>query len=1052
MRHLCLLLPLFAHALPADADGDGWPDAEERAKGFDPQSATSHPPAPRYAPIDLGAVAAQGMPCALSPTGHRVLTDKGRRWSWQLGWQALGAPVDLQVFYDVIRADGAVLGRVDGLLDGEWGGEVRLWDASGVSQPVNGTRHSYLVPNDPAARTWQFTPLRWLRGEDCLFAAVPITLDPEPPLCDVLVASPAGAPRPSGRLADTRTVADGSGGRWVRVRVADGSTCWHLEGFGRAGELGADVEPLAFSYDGALVSRFRGRLHWHASLEAEPVPLAGEAERVALTCDDAGAPVAVELGGTGHVWALDAPGPCDRLVDLVDMEEPWLDLKAVAVDDHGAILAVGSRIRADRLRRDAEGLPLRSGMAPSDCEARIVLLLPMRVRCDHDRAVDADGLRARLPMDDQGGTPPARPLRLWLNDDRDAGDWTDDPDSDLPGAALPSPPNFLRPSVGGMSDLVDWFPICLRLGRAAADLPPFRVRLLAANLPVNAIESGLSVARSAQYLQRETGACHGPGLNQSLAAASKSMPRQGGLALSEAFAHSMASRADGGEGVFLVEGRAAGDALVWVCLVRAEAPLDRTPSEAETLARAPLRLLVAPVEGFYRQWEARDTRPTRAEEPVAMPDRLCPAPWVVFVHGFNVDRSRGRAWGAEIFKRLYQAGSRGRFISFRWFGDQGAANYAMAVECAPAAADRLAEQVRRLEGEIPGRPWVLLGHSLGAYVVALSGRERLGGAVQLGHIVLVDAALPSEALDVRAPERVADYVDGDGRQARELMLPLDGPWRAAPPWSWPEACASAWAQLFPPDDLRSTCAWRGRLPMGAPVLNLYSRSEDVLMPAPADPERWPGLLDTSDHGAWIYAETHKGRLQARLVNSDQAQGGWGLSAHSYRRAGVLTSSPPGRRPSLLRSAPLFSAFRLDAALLSAATGPGSQGSRTVARRVAGTAGMGARASVPAELGWTVRDELLAHAIPALSNPAGSVPVAGAVNFRMDGVEGIDPPCGALRPFPLGWPRGLETTSYLPSPAFVWRHSDWKNIAFPYVHPAFAWIGRSAGLTLPEDMP
>ena len=66
LHPLCVFLPLLVHALPADLDGDGWPDAEERAKGFDARSAASRPPAPRYAPVDLGSVEAHGRPLAIS--------------------------------------------------------------------------------------------------------------------------------------------------------------------------------------------------------------------------------------------------------------------------------------------------------------------------------------------------------------------------------------------------------------------------------------------------------------------------------------------------------------------------------------------------------------------------------------------------------------------------------------------------------------------------------------------------------------------------------------------------------------------------------------------------------------------------------------------------------------------------------------------------------------------------------------------------------------------------------------------------------------------------
>jgi len=1055
MRRLCLLLPLLVHALPADADGDGWPDVEERAKGFDPRASTSRPPAPRYAPVDLGTVEEHGLPAAISSERHHVLTESGRRWSWRDGWERLAAPADGLASYDAIRADGAVIGRVERAEGCDFGCELWWWDESGQSRPVDKTFRSYVAIDETAPFAWQYQPVGWLRGDDFLVSAKPSPDQIMPTAADVLVASPGGVPGPVWRLLDELTVADRSGGRWVRPSHASSQpVVWQLEGAGAAATLGPDVEPLAFSDEGGLVSRFRGRLYWHASLSAEPLPLTGDAGRVALTCDDAGEPVAVGLGASARVWSLDVPGPSDRLADLVDNEEPWLGFEAVAVDSHGTVLAVGARIRAERLRRDADGVPIKAGLSASDCEPHVVLLVPLRVRCDHDRAVDVDGLRSRFPMGETGCTPAARPLRLWLNDDHDEGDLSEDPQSDLPGARLATPPNCERLSVGGTSDLVDWFPVCLRLGAAAEDLPPFRVQLLGGALPVAAVETGMPIARAAQYLQRDFGPTHGPGLNQMLGEATKSSPGPAGIVLSEPFSRSMVGgRIFGnGEGTFLLEGREPGAALIWVCIVRASAPSDRAPSADDILLRAPLRVQVAPVETFYRQWDARSAALSSSAEPTALPDRLCRGPWLVFTHGFNVDPVLGRAWGAEIFKRLHQSGSRARFIAYRWFGDQGAANYAMAVECAPAAADRLAEQVRQLEATAPGHPWVLLGHSLGGYVTALAGRERLAGAAQVRQLVLVDAALPAEAIDPLASDRIADYAAGGGMPAGELMVPYAGPWRLTPPWNWPESRASRWASLYPADDLRSSCTWKGRLASGPAVLNVYSRTEDVLMPAPADAARQPGLLDVADHGSWIYQETHKGRWPVSVLNAQRAQAGWALSLQSVRTSRLLLSASTSRRQRLLRTTPLFSAFRLDAALTSPATGPNAQGSRAVARRIQGTVGLGSKSTIPTSLSWTVRDELLAHGIPALSPPAGSVPVAGVENYRMDGAGPADPPCGELRPFPLGWPRGIESPDYIGTRSLVWRHSDWKNIAFPYVHPTFACIGKSAGLTFSDATP
>jgi hypothetical protein len=522
MRHLCLLLPLLIHASPVDSDGDGWPDIEERAKGFDPKSTASFPPAPRYAVVDLGSLSQNGMPVALSSTGQRVLTASGRRWSWQSGWQQLALPSDVEVNYDIIRSDGAVIGRMEHFDALEPYGELWFWDSHGNGRSIPGTRRDYTVADLPGEESsWEFYPIKWLRADDFLARAIPLTIEMAPIPIDVLVASVVGAPRPVRRLSEASIAADGSGSRWVKPFLSvDGEAAeWRLEGAGSRATLCADAQPLALTEDGEMLTHYRHRLYWYASLATEPVPLSESngVKQAALTVDDAGEVIALSLGSSSLVWDLqDITKPPSRLVNLVEAEEMWVNFASVAADEHGAILAIGSRLKSAQVKRSSDGVLLTEGWGVGDVELRIVLLIPMRVRCDLERAVDASGLRLNFPMDDSGHTPAARPIRLWLNDDHDAGDWTDDPDSDVPGLVLPTPHNALQPRVGGRSDLVDWFPVCLRLGHAAQDLPPFRLRILSANLPINAVETSLPIVRATQYFQREFGWRHGPGLNQLL--------------------------------------------------------------------------------------------------------------------------------------------------------------------------------------------------------------------------------------------------------------------------------------------------------------------------------------------------------------------------------------------------------------------------------------------------------------------------------------------------------------------------------------------------------
>lgn len=1035
MRAL-LLVPLLAAATPVDRDGDGWPDAEETAKGFLPNDARSHPPAPRYAPADLGSVAEFGWPVAFSAERHQVLTDRGFRWSWVGGWERLAEPPRAeQVEHGVIRSDGAVLARVESSEEGVPTTSLWRWGASRVPVLVPGTLHRYVPDDNPAP--WLMRPLRWLRGESFLLAAEPIVLEPGPIGVDILVGDAAqGVPAPSRRHLSPSVIANGAGERWVAdFQSPDGT--WRLDGHAR--RLPEDIEPLAWSDDSAMVCRQKGALQLdEPGAPIWQLPFSSSVAKVALADAPGSLRSIVSLDASDAlVWDVDSPDretrPPELLIHLVDSDEGWTSLLPVAADDAGAILAVGQRPGAS---------------------LRIVLLVPFRVRADLPRRVDVSGLRSDFPLDDSGFTASSRPLFLWLNDDRDDGSVTPDPLADLPGQGADPRANLRRPTLGGLSDLSDWFPVALRLGAAAEDLPPFDIRLLGPAHLVNAVETSLPIARAAQHLQRDFGPAHGPSLDEPLAGATKSRAGAGGLGLSPAFSRrTVGPRLLGrGEGVFLVEGAAAGAGTIWVTLLRQGAALDQVPKASDILLRAPLRVTVAPVGDFHRAWDARSRSPSLPPPPPLDSPARSSAPWLIFVHGFNVGPDQGRAWGAEIFKRFHQAGSASPFIAYRWYGDQGAANYGSAVECAPAAADRLCQLMVALAKTNPGRPFVLIGHSLGAYVALLATESaRAPKGVAIRACVLVNAAIPAEALDPSAPFAPADYPEGLGLPLRHLMSPPGSAWRGASPYVLPQAQASGWASNFPSDDLRSTCRWIGRFPAPLPVINLYSRSEDVLSPPPAEDSRWPGVLAVADHGAWIYQEATKGRWPGRWVNPVRSQAGWALSPQASARTSILLRSGESAQLELLRQRPLFADYR-DKTLLHPRVGPSAPGSRSVARTSSVLRGVGS-APLPSGALWTLRDELLAHAIPALSPAAGCLPVSGARNYRMDGAGLHDPSSVELAPFPLGWPTGLEAVTHLDVPAPIWRHSDWRNVAYPYVHPAFALVVREAGLSeIPTSTP
>jgi hypothetical protein len=554
--------------------------------------------------------------------------------------------------------------------------------------------------------------------------------------------------------------------------------------------------------------------------------------------------------------------------------------------------------------------------------------------------------------------------------------------------------DFRDERVNGRADLLDFFPVWLDIGPPLDKIEELlgtggtiKIKLSHDADALNYVTTGLSTNNAGSYLVSEVA-----GL---ASAATRKITREG-TALPDAFVDSI--RADPAKGIILIEGRAATSSPLVLEIWR----------EGKKLVKLEMPLRVAPVEDFYRWLNIRAaaggavSRPSRIGTPSGFPDTESNGRHFVFVHGYSVHEESARAWGAEMFKRLWQSGSKAMFTAVTWRGNDGqlpgwlpwangsTPDYYVNVGHAFATAPALAGAVNSLPGVK-----VVAGHSLGNMLVSSAIADHGMGADKY---FMLNAAVAMEAYDSAVSH------------ASTMRHP---DWQGYDSKLW----ASGWHACFPPGDGRSALTWKDRFGDIPNAVNYYSSTEDVL--ANSD-----GALHNAlkDEYAWVNQEMLKGTTLAWLGPMN-AEAGWKFN-EDYdvvvppvwpNNSPTLELMPPAQANllplSVLATNSFFEHFD-DEALY------GING--------------GAVAAQPA-----VRAQLLADAIPALSNPAGGNPITSwdtnptiQRNHDMHGMRN-------------GWPQ--ERMKPNDAKRDRWLHSDIKNIAFPFVYGVFEQISNEGGL-------
>lgn len=618
--------------------------------------------------------------------------------------------------------------------------------------------------------------------------------------------------------------------------------------------------------------------------------------------------------------------------------------------------------------------------------------------------VDRDGVIAadERPAGD-------KPLRHWINDDDDQGECQER--ADLPGRPG-AQADHAQPGIDGLRDLVDFLPLNLSISRVARLLRPadgFRYYVTNSERAVQIALSGLTPSKAGSIHREPDLMAFGPRWATGLATAEILTPDEAGrIALPAQYVERIAEL---GHGVILAEGTKASRRPLQVEIHQGDRPV-ATLSQPMAIAAVESMYRHVNLTGFSTDYAGERAavrklgRPRQVADPQGLPDAETGVRWVVMIHGYNVPGDGARGWHAETFKRLYALGSNARFVGVTWNGDTGL-DYHRAVYHAFQAGDELP----RALGFLDASRALLIGHSLGNIVASQSVQAGFTPA----RYFLLNAALPIEAIgDENVPPG----------QAAEMTEQL---WRAYQRRLY----AAEWAKVQPIGDQRRTYTWSNAFARVRDLdltLNCYSPGEDVTncptetTSASVLAALWSGRA--VDYGAWKTQELLKGVGWSRSLGAlamRNSQGGWGFNP-SWRGRYVPHGQTKGDGGHFERLTPTEAARLTDQQLA-----PNPFFNPLKARWL-----HQARPLRPSPLVDSphVRYELLATAIPAMSFAAGAVeiPVREStkriLNLNLE-KEGR----GAGR-----WPTEGHGGKNTPG---RWLHSDFKNVALPFVHPLFS---------------
>ncbi len=330
---------------------------------------------------------------------------------------------------------------------------------------------------------------------------------------------------------------------------------------------------------------------------------------------------------------------------LADLSPASHDPAGYTLRLDGTVCAAGPppwQVPVGHLAPGAHSLTLHSETFPDLADMATVYVVRAALAPDYDR----DGVISA--SDELIAAATNQIFRWWINDDADAeGNFKGD--TRIPGR---SNGNHADMAVNGRGDLIDFFPVHLDLHEALETLSGVegvQYRLRHDGGALNAVYTDLTAAGAGAFLTG-TNALYGPAFNQPAHAAPVFAVTGGGTLLEAGFLDLI--RGDPARGVLLLEGTAATTAPLVIEVWK----------DDRKIVGAPLALDISGVEQMFRRHNFR----IGATLPEILDPQNCPADGtpnmdVFMAHGFLVKENESRAWGAEIFKRLYQEEMNARF-------------------------------------------------------------------------------------------------------------------------------------------------------------------------------------------------------------------------------------------------------------------------------------------------------------------------------------------------------------------------------------------------------